>query len=179
MKNLHFWSNLSANSFVNSISFFSFQTCAYIWHELSGLDFYLSLTDRWTDQRMYRHISQIIISIEEQSKEYEIETQTCQQAYLSGMKYLVFMSKIALLSSLKMSLYCDGIICFPLKKVSPCTACLRLPRKNNTKQFFTLTFQWGEFPSNAVNQKILDYGVLQKNFFLERDELVFQLTSKR
>ena len=31
----------------------------------------------------------------------------------------VYLSKIALLSSLKMSLYCDGIICFLLKKVSP------------------------------------------------------------
>ena len=45
MDNIHFWPNLSENSFVKSILFFSFQICAYIWYRVKGLDLYLDVTD--------------------------------------------------------------------------------------------------------------------------------------
>ena len=45
VKNLHFWSNFSANSFIKSILIFSFQICAWIWYRVNGFDFYLDVTD--------------------------------------------------------------------------------------------------------------------------------------
>ena len=62
IKNLHFWSNLSANSFVKSILFFFIsKMCLYlVWVKRFG---FVLGTYRWTDKRTYRHTAQIIIQI--------------------------------------------------------------------------------------------------------------------
>ena len=44
VKNLHFWSNSFANSFVKSILKWEFQICAYMWYQGNGFDFYLDVT---------------------------------------------------------------------------------------------------------------------------------------
>ena len=46
LKNLHFWSNLSANSFITWQTVWEFEICAYFWNTWIGFDFYRQLTDR-------------------------------------------------------------------------------------------------------------------------------------
>ena len=46
LKNLHFWSNLSANSFITWRTVWEFEICAQFWNKWIGFDFYRQLTDR-------------------------------------------------------------------------------------------------------------------------------------